>query len=353
MSLLVVFLFFSNPERQYSHMSFKERIKEVDIIGAVFLICAIVCLLLALQWGGLVYPWKNSKVWGNLLGFGLIISVFIGIQIWQKDRATIPLRVMKQRTILVSCLFSAFLSMALYTYVFPVLSTFSHQHLTSPSHIFYLPFYFQASKGTTAEGSGIRTIAYLCSITLSSIVIGGLITVIGWYAPFMWAGSALFTIGAGMLYTLKIDSTASKWIGYQVLAGLGAGASVQIPFVAVQVVASAKDMPTANALVMFFNSLGGAIAISIAQNIFINSLAREIPKFAPQVDPRVVIGAGATYVRKVVPPEFLRGVLEAYTRAITTAMVLSIATACLAALVSYGMEWKSIKGKKIIPGGGA
>lgn len=114
-SLAVVFFFFSNPERQYSHMSFKQRMKEVDVVGAVFLICAIVCLLLALQWGGQVYPWKNSKVWGNLLGFGLIISVFIGIQIWQKDRATIPLRVMKQQTVLVSCIFTAFLSMALYT----------------------------------------------------------------------------------------------------------------------------------------------------------------------------------------------------------------------------------------------
>ncbi|KAF2447530.1 MFS general substrate transporter [Karstenula rhodostoma CBS 690.94] len=333
-SLAVVFFFFSNPERQYSHMSFKQRIKEVDIVGAVFLICAIVCLLLALQWGGLVYPWKNSKVWGNLLGFGLIISVFIGIQIWQKDRATIPLRVMKQQTVLVSCLFTAFLSMALYT------------------HIFYLPFYFQASKGTTAEGSGIRTIAYLCSLTLSSIIVGGLITVVGWYAPFMWVGGALFTVGAGMLYTLKIDSTASQWIGYQVIAGFGAGAGVQIPFVAVQVVTNAKDMPTANALVMFFNSLGGAIAISIAQNIFINSLTKEIPKYAPEVDPRIVINAGATYVRQAVPVEYLQGVLEAYTKAITTALALSIATACVAALTSFGMEWKSIKGKKIIPAGG-
>jgi hypothetical protein len=182
--------------------------------------------------------------------------------------------------------------------------------------------------------------------------VGGLVTVVGWYAPFMWVGGALFAVGAGMLYTLKINSTASQWIGYQVLAGLGAGASVQIPFVAVQVVTSTKDMPTANALVMFFNSLGGAIAISIAQNIFINSLATEIPKYAPEVDPSVVINAGATYVRQAVPVEYLQGVLEAYTRAITSAMALSIATACVAALVSFGMEWKSIKGKKIIAAGG-
>jgi len=169
----------------------------------------------------------------------------------------------------------------------------------------------------------------------------------------MWFGSAVFAIGSGMLYTLKLDSSAGHWVGYQILAGLGAGASVQIPFVAVQVVTSEKDMPTANALVMFFNSLGGAIAISIAQNIFINSLAKEIPKYAPAVDPRIVINAGATYVRHVVPIEYLSGVLVAYTTAITTAMILSVATGALACLVSFGMEWKSVKGKNLMPGGAA
>ncbi|KAF2018695.1 MFS transporter [Aaosphaeria arxii CBS 175.79] len=332
-SIGVVGFFFKNPERQYSHIPFKQRVKEVDIVGAVFLICAIVCLLLALQWGGQTYPWKNSKVWGTLLGFGLIIAVFIAIQIYQKDRATIPLRVFKQRTVLVSCVFSALLSMGLYT------------------HIFYLPFYFQASKGTSAEESGIRTIAYLVSITLASIVIGGLITAIGYYSPFMWFGSAIFTIGCGMLYTLRVASPPGQWIGYQILAGVGAGASVQIPFIAVQVVTSTKDMPTANACVMFFNSLGGAIAISIAQNIFVNSLSREIPKHVPGLDPRIVIGAGATYVRNVVPAELLEGVLVAYTKAITSAFILAIATAGMAFAVSLGMEWKSVKGKKIVAAG--
>lgn len=69
-------------------MSVKERILEIDLLGALFLICAIVCLLLALQWGGTTYPWKNSKVWGCLLGFGLLIIVFIAQQFRRGDRAT-------------------------------------------------------------------------------------------------------------------------------------------------------------------------------------------------------------------------------------------------------------------------
>lgn len=112
-------------------------------------------------------------------------------------------------------------------------------------------------------------------------------------------------------------------------------------------------MPTANACVMFFNSLGGAIAISIAQNIFVNSLAREIPRYAPGMDPRVVIHAGATYVRDVVPPQLLPGVLHAYTLAIVSAFVLAIATSGLAFFISLGMERKSVKGKKLLATGAA
>ena len=113
-SIAVVFFFFSNPERRYSHLTVKERIKHIDIAGAIFLICAIVCLLLALQWGGFTYPWKDSKVWGTLLGFGLLITIFIIIQVYQGDRATIPIRVFKQQTVLVSCIYTVLLAMALY-----------------------------------------------------------------------------------------------------------------------------------------------------------------------------------------------------------------------------------------------
>ncbi|KAF2639763.1 MFS transporter [Massarina eburnea CBS 473.64] len=332
-SFAVVFIFFSNPERLYSHMTVKARIKEIDLLGALFLICAIVSLLLALQWGGQTYPWKDSKVWGTLLGFGLIISVFIGLQVRQKDRATIPLRVFKQRTILVSCVFSALLSMSIYC------------------HLFYLPFYFQAIKGTTAEQSGIRTIAYLVSVTSSSIVVGGLITKFGYYAPFMWLGSAIFTIGCGMLYTLKVDSSPGKWIGYQILAGIGCGASVQVPFIAVQVVASTKDMPTANALVMFFNSLGGAISLSIANNVFVNNLIKEIPKAG--FDPRPILQSGPTGFRPFVPVALLPAVLERYNNAVVSTFLIAVATAGISAIVSYGMEMKSVKGKKIVAGGAA
>ena len=101
----------------------------------------------------------------------------------REHRATILPRILSQRTLCASSAFCCILAMGLYT------------------HIFYLPFYFQAVKGTMAEGSGIRSIPYLISVTIAFIAIGDSITAFGWYTPFMWFGTVVFTVGCGLLYT--------------------------------------------------------------------------------------------------------------------------------------------------------
>ena len=229
-AIATVFLYFKPPQRKSSGLTTKQKILEIDLVGAAFLICAIVCLLLALQWGGSKYPWHDSKVWGCILGFGLLIAIFIVQQFRRGERATIPPRIFGQRTVLFACMYSAFMSMGLYvsseSALLPnQLSREANNFLKT--HIFYLPFYFQAVKGTTAEGSGIRTIPYLGSIIISSIIVGGGITVIGWYKPFMIIGGAIFVVGCGLIYTLEIPSGAGKWIGYQLISGFGAGGGVQ------------------------------------------------------------------------------------------------------------------------------
>jgi hypothetical protein len=66
-----------------------------------------------------------------------------------------------------------------------------------------------------------------------------------------------------------------------------------------------------------------------------------------------VVAAGATHVREVVPMKQLAGVLFSYNKACTTAYILSIACAGVAAVFSLGFEWKTVKGKKLEMGGAA
>ena len=99
------------------------------------------------------------------------------------------------------------------------------------------------------------------------------------------------------------------------------------------------------------NTLGGSISISIAQNIFSNTLLKQLRIHAPTMNPLAVVSAGATHIRQAVAPQQLAGVLIAYNKAVTTAFILPIAVGGLAAFASVLMEWKSVKGKKLIPGG--
>lgn len=89
-----------------------------------------------------------------------------------------------------------------------------------------------------------------------------------------------------------------------------------------------------DALAIFFNTLGGALSVSIAQNIFSNTLAQQIPRHTTGVDPALIISAGATHVREASPPGQLAGVLLAYNEAVTKALILPIAVGGIAFICS-------------------
>jgi len=114
-AFLAVLVFFKPPPRKASSLTFKEKIKEIDSLGAVLLISAIICLFLGLQWGGDKYPWSDSKVYDMIIAFTLLFIVFIYVQYKRGDKAMIPRMLFKQRTVLVCSMFTALSCMALYT----------------------------------------------------------------------------------------------------------------------------------------------------------------------------------------------------------------------------------------------
>lgn len=89
--MLAVFFMFPNHRRRPTNLTLLQKVAELDLVGAAFLVPGIVCLLLALQWGGTVYPWADSRAWGCLLGFGLIIAIFMGLQVYRGDKYVLTL----------------------------------------------------------------------------------------------------------------------------------------------------------------------------------------------------------------------------------------------------------------------
>lgn len=98
---------------------------------------------------------------------------------------------------------------------------------------------------------------------------------------------------------------------------------------------------------MFSQTLGGALFISVAQNVFTNKLIQNLVADVPGVDPAFVLKTGATSLAADIPAQFLPKVLVAYNAALTQSFYVSLAMSVLSILGSAFMGWKSVKGQNV------
>ena len=116
-----IIFFFKTPGKSTKKAStFLEQIRIMDLEGTALFVPGIVCLLLALQWGGTVYPWRSGRIIALFVVFGVLIIGFVLVQIWKQERATVPPRVFKNRNIWGCALFGAFLGASFFVMVYYV-----------------------------------------------------------------------------------------------------------------------------------------------------------------------------------------------------------------------------------------
>jgi hypothetical protein len=185
------------------------------------------------------------------------------------------------------------------------------------------------------------------ALVIMSLLGGAGVTTLGYYTPFFIASTILQAVGAGLLTTFTVDTPSPKWIGYQIIYGFGVGLAMQQPLIAVQTVLPLADVPVGTALIMFVQTFGGALFVSVAQNVFTNRLVSGLLEEARGFDASMILRLGATTLKTAVPPQFLPGVLIAYNRALTQTWYVSVAMSCLTVIGTAALEWKSVKGKKI------
>lgn len=324
MSLLAFIL--ETPDLAANRPSLRGQLAQLDPLGTSCFLPSIVCLLLALQWGGSTYPWKDARIIALLVLAALLMLAFIGIQIWKKDSATVPVRIFKQRSVAAGFCFSFCNGAAMMTM------------------IYYLPIWFQVIKGVNALQSGIDTLPFLLGSTVGVISGGATVSKLGYYTPHMIAGSVLMAIGSGLITTFTIYTTAPHWIGYQILFGYGNGICMQQASLAAQTVLTKKDVAIGSALMMFAQQISGAIFVSVGQNVLSNRLESGLNRLAG-VDPVAIFKTEPTQLRAVLEPSLLSPVLLVYNKALTSTFTVAVAIAALGLFPALAMEWKSVKGE--------
>ncbi|KAG9664537.1 MFS general substrate transporter, partial [Aureobasidium melanogenum] len=326
-TVLFLVLCFHPPKVNRTNTSV-QKMASLDLVGLLLFAPATIMMLLAIQWGGLVYAWASATIIGLFVGAAVLTAIFAFWQRHKGDDAMIPPKLFTQRVVFFACLTELFAMGTVYVATY------------------YLPQWFQIVKGVSPFRSGVMYLPLSMSDVASALMVGILLPYVGLTNPFILAGTTLLAVGSGLLSTLSTSSGSQYWIPYQILPGMGAGITLWMPYVAIQTVLKPEDIPVATALLQFFQSFGAALFLALAQAVFSSIFNASLKSIdIDELDLSAIVHAAPADFRKLIPKENLAQVLHAYNQGVTSTFYLGAGLAAAACFSSFGIQWKSFKPK--------
>ncbi|KAK6074975.1 MFS gliotoxin efflux transporter [Seiridium cupressi] len=289
---------------------------------------AIICFILAVQAGGQSHPWNSGYVVGLLVASIVPLILLVPWEIYQKERAMVVPRLIKQRF-----LWSSSIYQFCYGASYNVL-------------LYYLPIYFQSVDNVSPIQSGVRNLPMVITVSLGNVAGGFLFSKTGYPVPPMIAGAAIATVSSGLFYTLDIGTSDGKWIGYQILGGAAWSVPFQYSLNIVQGNVEPQDISSATAVIFFAQIIGQALALSAAQSAFVNVLINYLMVNAPHIDTAQVVATGATGFRAAFPPDQVAEIIRGYMAGARATFALSIALAGVSFLAAFLVPFKKMGGSK-------
>ena len=223
--------------------------RKVDCLGAAALVAGVVCVLLAIEWGGQLYPWGSGEIMGLVAGAVVLLTAFV----WWEGRAAEPIlapRLFASRVFLVGVV-ALFLTTCM---LFAVL--------------IFTPLFLQTVTGTSATSSGLLLLPMTLGITGSTILSGRLIARTGRYRHYPVLGLAIATVTIFLLSRVSPGMSELTVMLEMLLFGVGFGLVGQVLVVAVQNDAERADIGITTASATFFRSLGGSIGAAVFGAVF-------------------------------------------------------------------------------------
>ncbi|KAK7717940.1 hypothetical protein SLS63_010590 [Diaporthe eres] len=322
-ALLIVICYRIPSWAKPAEASWPEKLLQMDPLGTLLALGAIVSYILAMQYGGQSEPWDSSKVIGLLVGFVIIAAAFVSWEIYAGERAMMPPRLMKQRVVWFNATWAFLLIGAYFTTVY------------------YLPVYFQSIDGLSPTASGVRSLPLILTTSVAIILLGMTVKYFGSYTMLAMAFcAALAAVAIGLMITFDIGTSLGREVGYQLLAGFALGFPFQLPVIHGQTQSKPKDLAVVTAIIVFSETIAGAILLSAAQCAFVNQMLKTLAVTAPAVDPAKLIATGVSEIREAFPADQIPGILLAYMDGLRIPFAIATATAgdaCILTCILIGV----------------
>lgn len=303
------------------------RVGEVDGVGAGLLMGGLTAFVLGINWGGVMFPWRDGRIIGVFVTAG-VLFVVLGVQqvfciFTTAQRRLIPVQFFRSRTVLI------------------LFSTTAASGAAAFVPIYFIPLFFQFTRNDNALDAGIRLLPLIIVMVAVVLANGALMAKFGYYMPWYTVGGLFTVAGGALMFTINQDTSVSSIYGYTVLIGLGVGMYLQASFSVAQAVVDPENVPLAVGFITCAQFLGITIALAIANTVFLNQSARAIQKILPDMphkDIQTAIEGAASEFVKSLSPDLQSRVLGAIVDAISTSYALVVAAGALVTVLSLVMK---------------
>jgi EmrB/QacA subfamily drug resistance transporter len=299
-------------------LSFTPRHRSIDYLGAGLLTVAVTSLLLAMVWGGEVYPWGSPTIVG-LAAVGVAGLAAFVVTERRAEEPILPPELFRDRDFTLCMAVGFVVGGAMF------------------GTITFLPLFLQGVTGVTATSSGLVLTPLVAGLLVTIITTGRAITRWGRYKVFPVVGTAVLSVGLLLLSTMGVQTTQLVVSIYMVIVGAGIGLVMQVIVLAVQNSVPARHLGTATSSAQFFRSIGGTVGVAAFGAILNARLATELVAarlpLPPGVDPRSLVNSPQSIADA--PPAIelaLRGVLA---ETLSSLFLLAVPVALLA----FGLTW--------------
>ncbi|KAK2053961.1 MFS general substrate transporter [Colletotrichum caudatum] len=327
--------------------SIVKRLAEIDWVGAVLMLGAIITFTMAISFGGVMYEWDSGSEIALFVVAGVLFIVF-GVQqayciATTKERRLFPVELISTRKYYRTIILMFFVTASGGCAIF--------------IPVYFIPVFFQFTRGDSAIDAAVRLLPFILVMVVVTLAQGGMLShpsgTFGLYMPWFTVGGAITVTAASLLYVVETGTSTSWVYGASAMLGAGVGTFTQAGFSISQASVPEHMAAVASSMMALAQSSGITIALAVSNAVFLNRaetrLAEILPDLTEDQIQLAIAGVGADFITTL-PPQTQQEVLEAIVEALNLPYILVI-TAGSVVLVSSLLMKRERLFMKIAAGG--
>ncbi|MDN3016256.1 MDR family MFS transporter [Paenibacillus sp. BSR1-1] len=248
----------------------KEKVN-IDYLGIITLIPAIVLLLLGLTFGGDKFAWTSAKSF-LIFGGAIVLFIIFGFIERKAVEPILDLSFFKNRIFATMNGLGFLLGLGMF------------------GAIMFVPMYMQGILGVSPTQAG-STMTPMMIAMIAASIIGGQLLLRFSFRSVLTAGMVLAGLGFYLMSTMGLDSSEFTAYAYMVVLGLGMGLVMPTLMIAIQNEFPKSQLGTVTSASTFFRSIGGTIGITVLNSVMNHSLETQMADVTKSTDNPVAHGA--------------------------------------------------------------